>query len=80
MGDEIVLGGEGGEVRLRVATPVASRIVLVRDGRSVDEKEGTAAVWTVRERGVYRVECFLPQLPDPLSRKPWIISNPIYVR
>ncbi len=80
MGDEIALGAEGGEVRLRAATPVASRIVLVRDGRSVDEKEGTAAEWAVRERGVYRVECFLSQLPDPLSRKPWIISNPIYVR
>jgi hypothetical protein len=79
MGDEIALG-EGGEVRLRVATPVRSRVVLVRDGRRLDEKEGTSAEWSVRERGVYRVECFLPQLPDPLSQKPWIISNPIYVR
>ena len=79
MGDEIALGA-GGEVRLRAATPVASRIVLVRDGRVVGEKEGAGAEWAVRERGVYRVECFLPQLPGPLSRKPWIISNPIYVR
>ena len=79
MGDEIALG-EGGEVRLRVAVPVASRVVLLRDGRAVGEKEGLGAEWSVRERGVYRVECFLPQLPDPVGRKPWIISNPIYVR
>jgi hypothetical protein len=77
MGDEIALGGG---VRLRAATPVASRVVLLRDGRKVDEKEGTLAEWGVTERGVYRVECYLPQLPDPLSRKPWIISNPVYVR
>ncbi|MCA1613492.1 MAG: CehA/McbA family metallohydrolase, partial [Acidobacteria bacterium] len=79
MGDEIALG-EGGEVSLRVAVPVASRVVLLRDGRAVGEKEGLGAEWSVRERGVYRVECFLPQLPDPIGRKPWIISNPIYVR
>jgi hypothetical protein len=77
MGDEIALGGG---VRLRAATPVASRVVLLRDGRKVDEKEGAFVQWDVSERGVYRVECYLPQLPDPLSRKPWIISNPIYVR
>ncbi|HLL77170.1 MAG TPA: CehA/McbA family metallohydrolase [Pyrinomonadaceae bacterium] len=78
MGDEITLGDKN--VRLRAATPVASRVVLIRDGQKVGEKEGTAAEWDVAERGVYRVECYLPQLPDPLSRKPWIISNPVYVR
>jgi hypothetical protein len=78
MGDEIALGAGG--VRLRAAAPVASRIVLLRDGAEVGEKEGTSAEWDVAERGVYRVECYLPQLPEPLSRTPWIISNPIYVR
>ena len=78
MGDEIALGTGG--VRLQVATPVHSRVVLIRDGARVGEKEGTNTEWTVTERGVYRVECYLPQFPDPISRKPWIISNPIYVR
>ena len=77
MGDEIALSGG---VRLRAATPVTSRVVLLRDGLKVGEKEGTLVEWDLTERGVYRVECYLPQLPDPLSRKPWIISNPIYVR
>lgn len=77
MGDEIALAGG---VRLRAATPVTSRFVLLKDGARVGEKEGTQVEWDVTGRGVYRVECYLPQLPDPLSRKPWIISNPVYVR
>ncbi|MDQ3907418.1 MAG: CehA/McbA family metallohydrolase [Acidobacteriota bacterium] len=77
MGDEIALAGG---VRLRVTTPVESRVVLIKDGKRFDEKVGREAEWAVGERGVYRVECYLPQLPAPLDSKPWIISNPIYVR
>ena len=28
----------------------------------------------------YRIECYLPELPAPLNDRPWIVSNPIYVR
>ena len=78
MGDEI--GLEDG-VRLTVKTPVASRIRLIRDGRVVQEKEGARSQeFPVDQRGVYRVEAYLPQLGKSLSDKPWIISNPIYVR
>ncbi|MDT7542184.1 MAG: hypothetical protein QOE33_2088 [Acidobacteriota bacterium] len=77
MGDEIALSNG---VRLRVATPVESRVVLVKDGKKFDEKLASENEWTISERGVYRVECYLPQLSAPLDAKPWIISNPIYVR
>jgi hypothetical protein len=77
MGDEI---GLGSGVRLRVATPVESHIVVVKDGRRFDEKLTRENEWTLTDRGVYRVECYLPQLPAPLNEKAWIISNPIYVR
>lgn len=78
MGDEIALGSG---VRLGVETPVRSRIVLVRNGQVVSEaKEAMRHEWTANEAGVYRVVCYLPQLPAPLDAKPWIISNPIYVR
>ncbi|HVG30107.1 MAG TPA: CehA/McbA family metallohydrolase [Pyrinomonadaceae bacterium] len=77
MGDEIALASG---VRLRVVSPVESRIVLIKDGRRFEEKLAGAAEWTVGERGVYRVECYLPQLPAPMGATPWIISNPIYVR
>ncbi|HYG08538.1 MAG TPA: hypothetical protein VD835_01060 [Pyrinomonadaceae bacterium] len=79
MGDEIARSGAG--VRLRVTTPVQSRIEIVRNGQVVSEaREVAAHEWTANEAGVYRVVCYLPQLPAPLDRKPWIISNPIYVR
>ncbi|MDT7603817.1 MAG: hypothetical protein QOF61_1814 [Acidobacteriota bacterium] len=77
MGDEIALAGG---VRLRVAVPVESRVVLVKDGRKFDEKLTRENEWALSERGVYRVECYLPQLPAFVNQKPWIISNPIYVR
>lgn len=77
MGDEISLASG---VRLRVVVPVESRIVVVKDGQRFDEKLTRENEWTLSERGVYRVECYLPQLPAPLDRTLWIISNPIYVR
>ncbi len=73
-GDEILLQPE---TRLRVRTPVASRIVIFKDGNVwLDESGITSKEVAVTERGVYRVEAYLPQLGNKL----WIISNPIYVR
>jgi hypothetical protein len=76
MGDRV---GAGSGVRLRVLTPVPSRIVLVKDGQRFDEAQGSGHEWTVGQPGVYRVECFLPQLGAPLADRAWLISNPIYV-
>jgi hypothetical protein len=79
MGDEIGLSSAG--VKLQVTTPVQSRIRLIRNGGVISEEAGAVThEWTVNEAGVYRVICYLPQLPAPLNEKPWIISNPIYVR
>jgi hypothetical protein len=76
-GDEISLKPE---TRLRVQTPVPSRIVVLKDGAVFVEESGIAAKeLPIRERGVYRVEVYLPQL-EMVAQKPWIISNPIYVR
>ena len=81
MGDEMVLP-EGGEVRLYVATPVAGRVVFLRDGGVLHEaRDSTRAEMGVSDRGVYRVEVYLDQLRDFLGDdRPWIISNAIYVR
>ena len=68
-------------MRLRVATPVKSRVQLIKDGRVTAEVQATQEKdWLVQERGVYRVEVYLDDLPAPLNSQPWIISNPIYVR
>ncbi len=78
MGDEIeLLDG----VRLAVVTPVASRTLLIKDGQVIrDEGSSVRQEFQVTERGVYRVEVYLPQLGPLVEGKPWIISNPIYVR
>lgn len=78
MGDEI---GLGDGVRLIVATPVKSRLALIRDGEVIQQENATTRKeFLVRQKGVYRIEAYLDQLPNSLQGKPWIISNPIYVR
>ena len=70
-GDEISLTSE---THLRVRSPVPGRIVILKDGAIwVDESGIASKEVQITERGVYRVEVYLGDLP-------WIISNPIYVR
>ena len=77
-GDEIALQQQ---TRLRIRTPVSSRIVVMKDGAVfLDESGINTKELTITERGVYRVEVYLPQLGQIVDQKPWIISNPIYVR
>jgi len=77
-GDEIRLQPQ---TRLRVSLPVSARVVMIKDGVVfLDETGVTQKEIQVSERGVYRVEVYLPQLGKPVGVQPWIISNPIYVR
>jgi hypothetical protein len=77
-GDEITLQPD---TRLRVHTPVASRILLFKDGSVILNESGvTTKEIAVTERGVYRVEVYLPEVEKLIGEKPWIISNPIYIR
>ncbi|HYJ46150.1 MAG TPA: hypothetical protein VEV81_06005 [Pyrinomonadaceae bacterium] len=78
MGDEVeLLDG----VKLTVTTPVQARVLLFRDGRAIRDEDGTSVKeYAITERGVYRVEVYLTQLGSLVKDKPWIISNPIYVR
>ena len=77
-GDEINLANG---VRLQVNVPARGRIVLLKNGSKAQEWNGTSSQEiAVTEKGVYRVEVYLSQLPKPVGDQPWIISNPIYVR
>ncbi len=77
-GDEITLERE---IRLNVTAPIPSRIVLLRDGNAIQNESGlTTKEFIVTERGSYRVELYLSQLPGSVGEQPWIISNPIYVK
>jgi hypothetical protein len=78
MGDEIKLEDQ---VRLDVSVPLPARVVLLKNGVQIQEATGvTRLEFAAREKGVYRVEVYLAQLPKPAGDQPWIISNPIYVR
>ena len=77
-GDEINLAEN---TPLQVTSPVSSRILVLRNGSPLSDDSGvTFKEVEVRERGVYRVEVYLPQLGSPVGQQPWIISNPIFVR
>jgi hypothetical protein len=77
-GDEIAF--QNG-MQLIVRTPLSSRIVLFQNGNPTEEKIGSQVEFLVPSGGAaYRVECYLDSLPAPARGKPWIISNPIYVR
>jgi hypothetical protein len=78
MGDQITLEGE---VLLTVTVPVVGRIMLLKDGVTVKDHSGISKLeFAAKEKGAYRVEVYLPQLPRPAGDQPWIISNPIYVK
>jgi hypothetical protein len=61
-----------------VELPDSGKIRLIRDGNVVNQMRGKEAVFPVNEKGVYRVEVskhlFL------FGGRPWIFSNPIYLR
>ena len=77
-GDEI---GLQQDTRLRIRTPVSSRILVFKNGAIfLDESGISSKELAITERGVYRVEVYLPQLGATVASKPWIISNPLYVR
>jgi hypothetical protein len=78
MGDEIKLEDQ---VSLNVKVPVPARLVLLKDGNIIHDDSGIRMKeYQVNEKGSYRVEVYLPQLPGSVGEQPWIISNPIYVR
>lgn len=74
MGSEVTLC-EG--LRLRAEAPLAGQFKLIRDGRIVHEAADSAIDVPLDQPGVYRVEVWLTLAAEP---RPWILSNPIYVR
>jgi nicotinamidase-related amidase len=74
MGDELEWR-EG--LRLKGAAPVACRWRLMRNGVAMALEEGSGATWAVSGPGVYRVEAWLRLDGED---RPWIYSNPIYLR
>lgn len=74
MGSEVPLI-EG--LTLRAAAPLPGIIKLIRNGEIIREQRTGNFEFTVDQPGNYRIEVWLV-VADEL--KPWILSNPIYVR
>lgn len=74
MGDEIKVGGA---LVLSSATPVKCTMKLIRDGEVIQTTNATRLDFHVKAPGVYRIEAWL-ELDG--EQRPWIYSNPIYVR
>lgn len=68
MGEEVEPGFE-----LRVRTPLPAHIRLLRDGELVAATDSDELVHPIELHGVYRAEV-------ALGKRPWIFSNPVYVR
>jgi hypothetical protein len=66
-------------LRARVNAPPASRIVLLREGKTLREAEAASLEHLADgARAAYRVEVHVPGAPGR-PPVPWIVSNPIYV-
>jgi hypothetical protein len=74
IGSEVSLD-EG--LRLRAEAPLEGQFKLVRNGQVAVEREGASLDVPIDEPGVYRVEVWLTLAGEA---RPWILSNPIYVR
>jgi len=77
MGDEISLVTNR---TLTAKSPLPARFVLFKDGNPSAQASGLSAQFPVSTAGVYRIEAYLDSLPSPAAGKPWVISNPIYLR
>jgi hypothetical protein len=79
-GSDLVMGEEGrfqkGEMVIEL--PSEGEIRLLKDGRPLKRWQGREAVYRVREKGVYRVEVYKRLFL--FGWRPWIYSNPIYLR
>ncbi len=74
MGDEFLLDGNA---LLRVEIPEKGKICVVRDGVPFGDAVGRVKEYEIRKKGVYRIEVYLKHLG---KYRPWIFSNPVYVR
>ena len=74
MGDSLELAVNA---RLNVALPAPALVRVIRDGVLIAEEMSNMIALSVSQRGVYRVEAYLKKYG---KYRPWIFSNPIFVK
>ena len=63
----------GKKINLEVKLPEKGEIHLIHNGELRKSFSGRELNWEVKEKGTYRIEVYL-------KNKPWIFSNPIYIK
>ena len=74
MGDEIAIDPA---LRLVAEFPVECDVRLIKDGKEVNKAHGREYSFTPDGPGVYRLEGWLKVDSED---RPWIYTNPIYIR
>jgi hypothetical protein len=74
MGDDVKLDSRP---TLSVATPLKCTMKLVRNGEVIQTANANRLNFDVKMAGVYRIEAWLEVDGE---QRPWIYSNPIYIR
>jgi hypothetical protein len=77
MGDELPFASNS---KLSAKAPLPAQFLLLKDGNILARASGSSAEFVINNPGTYRIEAYLDSLPAPGRGKPWVISNPIYVR
>jgi len=79
-GLELIMGEEADfeDGELNIILPREGDIRLFKDGALIERYGGRGASYPVLERGVYRVEVY--RRVPLFGLRPWIFSNPIYLR
>ncbi|MGB9749720.1 MAG: hypothetical protein ACPLWB_02645 [Caldisericia bacterium] len=74
MGDELELKGNE---KIIIKSPSKSLIKLIHNGKCIYQKIGKELILEKLNKGFYRVEIYKLHM---FNYKPWIFSNPIYIR
>jgi len=77
MGDTVGTGLIAGATRLEASVPVPAKLKLIHNGMVVAEAVDSKISFVAKEQGAYRLEAWLSAGGED---RPWIFSNPIYVR
>jgi acetyl esterase/lipase len=77
MGDTVPMGAIAGVATLQASVPLPAHLRLIHNGAVVAEARDSKISYAAREAGAYRLEAWLTAGGE---ERPWIFSNPIYVR
>jgi acetyl esterase/lipase len=77
MGDQVTYNSHTGPTMIQAHVPIPAKLRLLRNGDTVAEASGQHLMYEAEDEGAYRLEVALNVDGED---RPWIFSNPLYVR